>query len=205
MSATENLDFEDDSFTQNAELLQTKTATLEISSINKSDLFNKDQCEEILNECIEELWLPIKVVGDENFHKSLRQKLRGDLEGFPFNDIKLVTKTVNSEVYDFNLLGIIDQDYPQIFRYETGDHYNWHMDLNPSAPSRKISYIINLTSSDDYTGGELEFLNLDPGSNDLNSQGSIIVFPSYMTYRIKPVLSGRKDVIIGHVHGAVFR
>lgn len=205
MSSTENTNFEEDSFTENSDFLQTKTATLEISSINKSDLFTSEQCKLILDECIEELWLPIKVVGDDNFHKSLRQKLRGEVEGFPFEDIKVVTKTINTDIYDFNLLGIIDQDYPQIFRYEKGDFYNWHMDLNPSAPSRKLSYIINLSSEEDYQGGELEFLNLDPGTTNLNSQGSIIIFPSYMTYKINPVKFGTKNIVIGHVHGAVFR
>jgi PKHD-type hydroxylase len=198
-------DFKDEDFGQSSEFLQTKMASLEISSINKSSLFNEEQCLSILKECIEELWLPIKVTGDENLHKCLRQKLRGDLEGFPFNDIRLATKTINTEVYDFNLLGIIDQDYPQIFKYEVNDYYEWHMDLNPAAPSRKLSYVINLSNQNEYTGGELEFLNLDPGSVDLNEPGSIIVFPSFMTYRIKPVLSGTKNIVIGHVHGAVFR
>jgi hypothetical protein len=124
----EKLSFEQtDSFTELAEFTN-KTASLDIVSINKSSLFSKEECEQILNSSIEELWLPTKVIGDEKLHVGRRQKVRGDVTGFPFMNIRSVTKKANDEIYDFNLLGIIDQDFPQIYRYSTGDFYNWHID-----------------------------------------------------------------------------
>lgn len=193
-----------ENFTDAAESIQ-KTASLEITSINKTELFTKDQCKEILDSCIEELWLPLSVAGQENFHSARRQKLRGDIQGFPFLDIRTVTKGANDNIYDFNLLGIIDQDFPQVFKYSENCFYNWHSDLNVIAPSRKLTFIINLNDPSEYEGGDIEFLNVDTSTANISEQGFCLVFPSYTTYRITPVTKGSKNVIIGHVHGAIFK
>lgn len=200
--STESLDLNhDNSFTE----LSENTASLEIVSISKSELFNSDQCKEILDSCIEELWLRSTVVGSSELHSSRRQKLRGDVQAFPFLNIRDVTKAANSAVYNFDLLGIIDQDYPQVFKYSEEDFYNWHIDLNPLAPSRKLTFIINLTDSDSYEGGNIEFLNTDTSSVNISEHGSCLVFPSFTPYRITPVTKGTKYIIIGHVHGTIFK
>lgn len=183
----------------------TKIASLDIVSINKSTVFSKEECEKILQGCIEELWLPTKVIGDKDFHSAKRQKLRGDVAGFPFINIRDITKSANDEIYDFNLLGIIDQDFPQVFRYQEGDFYNWHIELTPMAPSRKLTFVINLTDDTTYEGGKIEFLNTETGEVNVSEQGACLVFPSYMPWRITPVTSGKNCLIIGHIHGAVFK
>ncbi len=191
------------SFTAEGEKL--KIASLDILSLNKTSLFTKEECETMLAGCIEDLWLPVKVVGEKGLHSSTRQKVRGEVEGFPFAHIKNVTKNANDEVYDFKLLGIIDQDFPQIFKYEKDDHYEWHMDLTPMAPTRKLTFVINLSDPSTYEGGNIEFLNIDADPGMLNEQGSCLIFPSWTTYKINPVISGKKHVLVGHVHGSLFR
>ena len=192
-------------FTDAAENSSIKAATLEIVSINKSTLFTSQDCEDILSTCVEELWLPATVIGKTDFHKSKRQKLRGDTAGFPFLNIRDVTKQANTEIYDFSLLGIIDQDFPQVFKYAEGDYYNMHIDLNSMASSRKIAFIINLTDPADYEGGQIEFLNVNIDSLLSNEQGSCLIFPTYMPYSITPVTKGTKHILVGHVHGALFK
>ena len=202
---TDELESIDSSFTDAAAAMTTKIASLEITSINKSELFSKEQCAEILKNCIEELWLPSKVVGTVDLHRSTRQKLRGNVEGFPFVDVRDVTKNANDSIYDFNLLGIIDQDYPQVFKYTEKDYYNWHIELTPVAPSRKISFIINLTDPSEYEGGAIEFLNIDTSTANVNEQGACLIFPSFIPYKINTIKKGTAHFIIGHVHGALFR
>lgn len=192
-------------FTDAATRAPANFANLEIISINKSELFSKEQCEQVLSNCIEELWLPSTVIGDTDFHRSRRQKLRGEVDGFPFLNIRDVTKMANSEIYDFSLMGIIDQDYPQVFKYSENDFYKMHMDLNPMAPSRKLTFIINLSDPTTYKGGEVEFLNIKVDPALTAEQGSCLVFPSYIPYTINPVTGGTKHIVIGHVHGAVFK
>ena len=182
-----------------------KLATLDILSLNKATLFSQDECKLIVDSCLEDLWLPSRVVGEDSLHRSKRQKLRGEPDGFPFDNIRTITKQANDEIYDFRLLGIIDQDFPQVYRYEEGDYYNMHIDISPMATTRKITFIINLSDPDAYQGGDIEFLNTDTSTSGLNEQGSILIFPSFLPYKISKVSSGRKDIIIGCIHGAVFR
>jgi PKHD-type hydroxylase len=192
-------------FTDAAELATTKLATLEITSINKAVLFSKDECDQIASTCIEELWLPSTVIGAKEFHQSKRQKLRGDTAGFPFLNIRDITKNANTNIYDFNLIGIIDQDFPQVFAYSKNDFYKMHLELTPMAPSRKITFIINLSDPTTYQGGDLNFLNIDTSESAINEQGACLIFPSYIPYEISPVTSGVKHIIVGHVHGALFK
>lgn len=182
-----------------------KLATLEIMSMNQAMLFSKEQCEAIVNGCIDDLWLNTRVVGDDQLHSARRQKLKGDPQDFPFDPIRQITKQANDEIYDFKLLGIIDQDFPQVYQYKQDDFYKMHLDINPMAATRKLSFIINLTDASEYEGGGLEFLNADTDTNNINEQGALLIFPAFLPYQIKPVTSGVKNVIIGHIHGAVFR
>jgi PKHD-type hydroxylase len=192
-------------FTDSAELQNSQNPSLDIISINKSVLFNNEQCDNILKNTIDELWLPTKVVGDKDLHIAHRQKLRGDIAGFPFMEIRHVTKQANTFIYDFDLLGIIDQDFPQIYRYSKDNYYNWHTDINVMSPSRKITFIINLSNKDSYEGGEIEFLNIDTSEYNVSEQGYCLIFPSYIPYRINEVKSGNKFIIVGHIHGALFK
>lgn len=197
---------ENTNFTQaQASSSSMKLATLDILSLNKANLFSAEECNLIVNSCLDDLWLPSRVVGEEKLHQSKRQKLRGEPDGFPFENIRVITKQANDEIYDFRLLGIIDQDFPQIFRYEEGDFYNLHIDISPMATTRKLCFIVNLSDPTTYEGGKIEFLNTDTSNSDLNEQGSILIFPSFLPYRITEVTKGRKDIILGCIHGAVFR
>lgn len=200
---TENLS--ETNFTDAAILAEEEKASLEIISVNKSNLFSKEECKQVISTCVEELWLPSTVIGELDLHQSKRQKLRGDVAGFPFLNIRDVTKNANNKIYDFSLLGIIDQDFPQVFQYSKNDFYNLHLELNPMAPSRKLTFIVNLTDDSTYTGGEIEFLNIDTSSVNINEQGSCLIFPSFMPYKINKVTSGIKHIIVGHVHGALFK
>jgi predicted 2-oxoglutarate/Fe(II)-dependent dioxygenase YbiX len=192
-------------FTDAADSDSITAASLEIVSINKSSLFTAQDCNDILSTCVEELWLPTTVIGNKKIHVGKRQKLRGDTAGFPFLNIRDVTKAANTNIYDFSLLGIIDQDFPQVFKYSQGDFYDMHIDINSMAVSRKITFLINLSDSSEYEGGQIEFLNIDVDPQVINEQGSCLVFPSYVPYRITPVTKGTMHLLVGHVHGALFK
>jgi PKHD-type hydroxylase len=192
-------------FTDAADSNSISAASLEIVSINKSNLFTAQDCNDILSTCVEELWLPTSVIGNKKIHMGKRQKLRGDTAGFPFLNIRDVTKAANTNIYDFSLLGIIDQDFPQVFKYSQGDFYDMHIDINSMAVSRKITFLINLSNSDEYEGGQIEFLNIDVDPQIINEQGFCLIFPSYVPYRITPVTKGTKHLLVGHVHGALFK
>tara|TARA_B100001093_G_scaffold473379_1_gene497251 strand:- start:12782 stop:13399 length:618 start_codon:yes stop_codon:yes gene_type:complete len=180
-------------------------ASLQITSVNFNSLFDAEEVKTICENTIDELWMPIKVMGNDDLHKGFRQKLRGDVAAFPFDKIRDITKAANDQIYNFDLLGIIDQDFPQVYKYSEECYYKTHIDLNVLAPTRKITWMVNLSDEDEYEGGNISFLNIDTNEVNTNTKGSILIFPSFIPYSIGKITKGEKKLIVGHVHGAVFR
>ena len=94
----------------------------------------------------------------------------------------------------------------QFTKYKSGQYYDWHCDswsgaYKEKGPSngkiRKLSVTVSLSNEKDYEGGELEF-QFRNGDNPRQSQvckhilpkGSLVVFPSFVWHRIKPVKKG---------------
>ena len=102
----------------------------------------------------------------------------------------------------------------QFTKYKLNQYYDWHCDswdepydkkdLNHPEHNkiRKLSMTCQLTDGSEYEGGELEFdfRNYDPHMRDESKhriqckeilpKGSIIVFPSFVWHRVKPVTKG---------------
>ena len=116
----------------------------------------------------------------------------------------------------------------QFTKYTKGQYYDWHCDSwdkpyqrEANDPSngkiRKLSVTVTLSDPKEYKGGELEFdfRNYDPHMRDESKhrvqckeilpKGSIIVFPSFVWHRVKPVTSGtRYSLVVWHL-GRPFR
>jgi PKHD-type hydroxylase len=99
----------------------------------------------------------------------------------------------------------------QFTKYKLNQYYDWHCDswdkpYEKEGPTkgkvRKLSMTCQLTDGSKYEGGELEFdfRNYDPHMRDesihkvqckeILPKGSIIVFPSFVWHRVKPVTKG---------------
>lgn len=86
----------------------------------------------------------------------------------------------------------------QITRYKTNGHYDFHFDGNGFTAynmpnnkflhrkTRKLSMTIVL--NEDYEGGEFEFF--DDKRLIKEKTGTVIVFPSYIVHRVRPVTKG---------------
>ena len=107
--------------------------------------------------------------------------------------------------------------------YKKGQYYDWHCDgwdkpyqRKKGDPDngkvRKLSMTCQLTDGSEYTGGELEFdfRNYDPHLRDESKhirqvkeilpKGSIVVFPSHLWHRVKPVTRGtRYSLVVWHL------
>jgi len=104
----------------------------------------------------------------------------------------------------------------QFTKYKPKQYYGWHKDSwekpygldankNWQGKMRKLSVIVNLTDPKEYTGGELEFdfrngteLNKKTTKicKEIKPQGSVIVFPSFLWHRVKPVKTGTRYSIV---------
>ena len=102
----------------------------------------------------------------------------------------------------------------QFTEYKKGQFYDWHCDSNETpydypddanrnGKIRKLSMTLCLTEEDKYDGGELEFAFHDMEGNkqpriceEIKPKGSIIVFPSFVWHRVKPVTRGIRHSLV---------
>jgi PKHD-type hydroxylase len=119
-----------------------------------------------------------------------------------------------------------DWDYSeacQFTKYEKGQFYDWHADSwdkpynHPGKGShgkiRKLSVTISLNDGSEYEGGELELelRNKEPGKKttiqckEILPKGSVIVFPSFIWHRVKPVTKGTRYSLVMWNLGYPFR
>ena len=116
--------------------------------------------------------------------------------------IKLANKNAN---WNFD---IDSSEYCQLATYRKNQFYNWHRDTHDKSADkiRKLSVTVNLSDSKNYSGGELEF-DFKDNAPDIKNQthickeilpkGSIVVFPSHVWHKVKPITSGeRKSLVI---------
>ena len=100
----------------------------------------------------------------------------------------------------------------QFTKYKLNQYYDWHCDSwdkpydkpgkHDHGKVRKLSMTCQLTDGSEYEGGELEFdyRNYEPHMRDESQhlikakeilpKGSIVVFPSFVWHRVKPVTKG---------------
>ena len=91
--------------------------------------------------------------------------------------------------------------------YTKDDHYDWHSDASSGATpigyERKLSMSFLLT--DDYKGGELE-LELKPNKSSYKPKaGEVVIFPSWVPHRVKPVKSGDRISLVAWMNGPKFK
>ena len=104
----------------------------------------------------------------------------------------------------------------QFTKYKKGQYDDWHCDSwdrpyhKPEEPNshgkqRKLSVTLSLSDDKDYSGGELEFdmRNTDPDKKanthvlkEIRSKGSLVVFPSDVWHRVKPVKRGVRHSLV---------
>ena len=110
----------------------------------------------------------------------------------------------------------------QFTKYKLNQHYDWHCDSweEPYVSNdpkfngriRKLSVTCSLSDPKDYKGGEFEIshrnnLKDDQPSicNEIKNKGSIIVFPSFLWHRVRPVTEGTRYSLVIWNLGYPFR
>ena len=117
-------------------------------------------------------------------------------------------------------------EFCQFTKYKLNQYYDWHCDswdkpYEKEGPEkgmvRKLSMTCQLTDGSEYKGGELEFdfRNYHPSKRnetehvrqciEILPKGSIVVFPSFVWHRVKPVTSGTRYSLVMWSLGDSFR
>lgn len=133
-----------------------------------------------------------------------------------FNKINEIIEKTNQDYYNFDLYGYETCQYT-VYDSDFQGNYDWHLDIvigedfNDhmwSHSTRKLSLILLLSEpGKDFTGGEFQ-INLGKEENAIDidmKKGMVIVFPSFIAHRVKPVLSGVRKSIVVWVEGPKFK
>jgi len=104
--------------------------------------------------------------------------------------------------------------------YTKGQYYGWHQDSWHEAYKipgtlqgkiRKLSMSISLSDPQEYNGGNLEFdfraisKNKPWVCKEINSKGSVVVFPSFLWHRVTPVTRGIRYSLVSWHSGDPFK
>ena len=120
---------------------------------------------------------------------------------------------VNRENFLYDISHIHDETI-QYTSYKEGNFYDWHTDQDisdinePDQYVRKLSFTLQLSNEDEYTGGNLEFADFDDGKVKFTvpkSRGTMIVFDSRTPHRVCPIESGIRKSLVGWAVGKRWR
>lgn len=173
------------------------------------DAFTPDEIQEIIN--IGES-LP-KEIATVNYNESDDDIRRSEIAWIPnegntkwiYERLGEYVTAANKDMgWDFDLAGMFEDIQYSIY-FDNGGHYDWHSDIGPNTTHRKISMSLQLSTPDEYEGGNLQF-NLGPSILTADNEvGSLIIFPSYLLHRVTPVVSGVRRSLVIWVSGKPFR
>ena len=192
------------------------------------DKINKKICKDLID-----VFKKNKKIKEKNKHTEMTTVFCKSSDNYLNEYSKALTKIINNykkkyEYVDKNQASWNISPLLKIQKYKPEKCYHsWHCDSwdkpydKPKTPDhgkiRKLSMTCQLTDGSEYKGGELEFdfRNYDPHIRDelkhkiqckeILPKGSIIIFPSFVWHRVKPVTSGtRYSLVVWHL-GKPFR
>ena len=169
-----------------------------IVSILTSQFFAEKECDAIVKETVKELWVDSSLKG---VRKATQQSLPMNDKGWPYSKVLELAQQANDKNFKMQLAGFFQADNPQIVTYKNKDFYNYHLDIGNNAPFRKLTFIIQLSDTKDYDGGHIELMNMTTDNKLFRQKGQIIIFPSFVPWRVTKVTKGVRNCIEGWLHG----
>ena len=114
-------------------------------------------------------------------------------------------KKVNNEYFQFDLTHLTALQFT-VYDGKNNSNYQKHMDLGRSFPNRKLSFSIQLSNDNEYTGGDLRFhyIKTQPEIAP-RTKGKIIFFPTWTVHDVTPVTQGIRYSLVGWVNGPNFK
>ena len=171
------------------------------------NLFTPEECAQIIaigNSKLEEA----KVSGKNESNKDIRESqvawlYGGDIE-FAFRRVTDAVLNLNNQFFNFDLFGMAEGF--QFTRYDapTG-HYGMHIDKMLNGTVRKLSLTIQLSSPEDYEGGELALQMSKDAEIMPKELGKMVVFPSYVLHEVRPITKGTRYSLVAWITGKPFK
>ena len=177
------------------------------------DVFTVAECDRIIAMLDSAEWKSARVTdGDDGYgivnpdnRSVLTQPLPVSANGWPIQPMIDAIETANADIWRYDLWGFAQSDHPSVLRYEgqANDHFRAHHDAGAFAPTRKLSYSLQLDKPTSYIGGDL--IMGGHAQTGGRQQGTMTLFSSVSVHEVTPLYSGIRHAIVGWVHGPTFR
>ena len=175
------------------------------------NLFSKEECQKIIEIGESSILQPGKVGdGNElNTNKQIRESeiswlFPSDETEFMFRKVTDAVMGLNRQFFNFDLFGLAEGFQFTKYNAPSG-FYGSHIDKRLNSAVRKLSVTIQLSSDEDYEGGQLALqFGKDPELMD-TAQGKLIAFPSYVLHEVKPVTKGTRYSLVAWATGKPFK
>ncbi len=140
--------------------------------------------------------------GDASYRRSRVTWLHPSVESAVFyHRVGLLLYQANQR-YCFQLSGLVEP--LQIAHYGVGDRFDWHTDLGlRETAGRKLSLTLQLSDSEDYEGGDLEFIGIH-AKKPARALGTVLIFPSFLAHRVTEVTRGVRMSVVAWAYGSSF-
>lgn len=174
------------------------------------NLFSEKEVEQIRG-----LWNPqtaeeaeVNMAGKAHAREELRRSkimwIKTGDNDWIYNKLGDACQQLNTNRYKFDILGF--QTELQLANYEGEGFFEWHMDFGAGDISnRKLSITVQLSSPDEYEGGELQFMINQNIVTAPKEKGTAIIFPSFALHRVTKVTSGSRKSIVGWIAGPPYK
>jgi PKHD-type hydroxylase len=171
------------------------------------NLFTPEECAQIIalgNTRLEDAKVGQKNEPNKDIRESRIAWLFGSDIEFAFRRVTDGIFNLNSQFFNFDLFGMAEGF--QFTRYDAPtNYYGVHIDKMLNGTVRKLSLTIQLSSPEDYEGGELALYTDKEAQLMLKELGKMIVFPSYVLHEVRPVTKGTRYSLVAWITGKPFK
>tara|TARA_E500000318_G_scaffold111703_2_gene131317 strand:+ start:389 stop:1108 length:720 start_codon:yes stop_codon:yes gene_type:complete len=139
---------------------------------------------------------------------------RDEKTAWIFERLNFIIESLNAQFYNFDVNGYEMMQYTVYHDHEKGK-YDFHQDtiMGHALPddmyeTRKLSVTFLLSEPGvDFEGGEFQINSGEEKNSEtiVMKKGDVIVFPSFLIHRVKPVTKGTRKSIVIWVVGPKFR
>jgi len=113
----------------------------------------------------------------------------------------------NEKVFHFDIDVVTDPIHYVIYP-EDGGHLDWHMDVGAfGVNKRKLAMTVQLSDSSNYEGGDFEIWmgGKDGFVTVPREKGDVVIFPSFLMHRVKPITRGQRKCLVFWTGGRPFK
>jgi PKHD-type hydroxylase len=182
-----------------------------------------DVCDQIVTDCKQNILKDASIVGSDKKGRDDPEIRKTSVHFIADKDNKInelawhFLREANKTQFNYELTYFQPIQFAE---YKDGGFYGWHQDasgIDPDNETRKLSLTLVLSDPNKFEGGELQFYSggrpmEDMGEitgeqvqQDIQTQGTVVVFDSRDFHRVTPVTDGTRHSIVCWCCGPNFK